>query len=399
MTYEEYIRDSALQKDVIDLFLDPSEPSWAKFHPELGYVLNNYMPRDGLDGCLTISTAQENGSRTSVVYTDMPCRINTYGNSFTQCHQVGDHETWQEYLAAHLGEPIRNFGMGGYGVYQAYRRMLRTEHTEDAAENIVLYIWGDDHYRSLVRCRYAQIYPWFNHHSGRLFHGNFWCNLEMDLDSGEFVEKANLLSTPESVYQMTDPDFMWEALHDDLMLQMTAFVTEGCTDFDQRALDQLAEALNLPSIPNGDSEQRYKAMKQLQDAYALSATKYLIDRCTAFAEEQGKQLLIALFDPGVMQQLINGVERRDAPVVEHLQSRSIRYFDMNLVHVEDYKNFNLSLEDYMKRYFIGHYSPAGNHFFAFAIKNAVVDLLDPKPVTYRDDEQARISFDENYLPD
>ena len=39
-----------------------------------------------------------------------------------QCYQVSDGETWQEYLAAHLDEPIRNFGMGGYGVYQACRR-------------------------------------------------------------------------------------------------------------------------------------------------------------------------------------------------------------------------------------------------------------------------------------
>jgi hypothetical protein len=51
------------------------------------------------------------------MYADKKCRINTYGDSFTQCHQVSDGETWQEYLAAHLGEPVRNFGMGGYGAY------------------------------------------------------------------------------------------------------------------------------------------------------------------------------------------------------------------------------------------------------------------------------------------
>jgi hypothetical protein len=51
---------------------------------------------------------------------------------FHACHQVSDNETWQEYLAGHLGEPIRNFGMGGFGVYQAYRRMIREEQTEHA---------------------------------------------------------------------------------------------------------------------------------------------------------------------------------------------------------------------------------------------------------------------------
>ena len=397
MTYEEYIRKSVLAKEVIDLFLNHEEPTWAQFHPELGYILNNYMPKDGLDDCLTFSTIQENGSRTSIIYTDLPCRINTYGDSFTQCHQVSDHETWQEYLAAHLGEPIRNFGVGGYGVYQAYKRMLLTEQNNDGAEYIVLFIWGNDHYRSLVRCRHTWIHEWFNHQNGRMFHGNFWPNLEMDLDSGTLVEKENPLSTPESLYQMTDPDFMWKALCDDLMIQMSAFLTGGCSDLDHQALNRLAEVMHLSLISYNDQEGTKHSVSQLRDAYAFSATKHIIDLSVEFAEKQGKQLLIALFDPKVTQQLINKIERYDAPIVEHLQSRSVRYFDMNLAHKADFKEFNLSLEDYMKRYLIGHYSPVGTHFFAFSIKNAMVDLLDPKPITYRDDEQARISFDENYL--
>lgn len=59
--------------------------------------------------------------------------------------------------------------------------------------------------------------------------------------------------------------------------------------------------------------------------------------------------------------------------------------------------FNLSVDDYTQRYFIGHYSPAGNHFFAHSIKDAIVDWLDPKPITYRQDGQARIGFREGYL--
>ena len=69
---------------------------------------------------------------------------------------------------------------------------------------------------------------------------------------------------------------------------------------------------------------------------------------------------------------------------------------MNLVHQNDYKDFNLTVEDYMERYFIGHYSPAGNHFFAYSIKSTIVDWLDPKPVTYRDDESKMIDL-EGYL--
>ena len=165
----------------------------AQYDPELGYILGNYLPADGMDKSTTISTVQANGARTSFMYAGKPCRINTYGDSFTQCHQVSDGETWQEYLAGHLGEPIRNFGMGGYGVYQAYRRMVREERTDHGAEYIIFYIWGDDHIRSLLRCRHAIIFRWWNHQGGRAFHNNFWPNIEMDLQTGRFVEKDNLL--------------------------------------------------------------------------------------------------------------------------------------------------------------------------------------------------------------
>ncbi|MHC4432986.1 MAG: hypothetical protein ACYTBS_14180 [Planctomycetota bacterium] len=118
-SFREYVRETVPKRKEIDVFLD--ELSWARFDKDVGYVLGNYMPRDGLDGSSTISTIRSNGARRSFMYHDKPCRINTYGNSFTQCNQVNDGETWQEYLAGHLGEPVRNFGMGGFGVYQAYR--------------------------------------------------------------------------------------------------------------------------------------------------------------------------------------------------------------------------------------------------------------------------------------
>jgi hypothetical protein len=157
------------------------------------------------------------------VYADKNCRINTYGDSFTHCHQVSDGETWQEYLAAHLGEPVRNFGMGGYGAYQAYRRMVREEQTDHGAKHLIFYIWGDDHIRSLLRCRHAIIYPKWDDQGGRMFHNNFWCNLEMDLGTGRLVERRNLLPTPESLYRMCDPAWLIEHLQDDLALQLFAF--------------------------------------------------------------------------------------------------------------------------------------------------------------------------------
>jgi hypothetical protein len=52
-------------------------------------------------------------------------------------------------------------------------------------------------------------------------------------------------------------------------------------------------------------------------------------------------------------------------------------------HIEDVRSFRLSPQEYISRYFVGHYKPVGNHFFAFAVKDAVAAWLDPKPVAYR----------------
>jgi hypothetical protein len=398
LTFAQYLRQSAVPKSVIDTFLN--ENTWAQFDSELGYILGHHMPRDGIDRSLTISTAQPNGQRTSFMYVNRPCRINTYGNSFTQCHQVSDGETWQEYLAAHLGEPIRNFGMGGYGVYQAYRRMVREEKREHAAEYVVLYIWGDDHIRSLLRCRHASFYKHWNHHNGRMFHNNFWAHLEMDLETGRWLEKENLLPTREALYKMTDADWMYENLKDDLALRMFVFVHGYIGDIDMTTVGKLAERLGLP--PAGSSsrvEDLRGYVRRVLDKYSLATTRYVLTKANEFARTHGKKLLVVLFDPGrVLPQLVAERGRYDQEIVDFLKANGYRYFDMNVVHVEDFKCFRLSYEQYRRRYFIGHYNPSGNHFFAFAIKDTVVDWLDPKPITYRRGEESLIHF-KDYLPD
>ena len=119
-SFEQYIRKAVVPREDIDRFL--RGPSWAKFDPETGYILRNSLMPWGIDNSSTIETTQTSGARTMLLYANRKVRINTYGDSYTECAQVSDGETWQEYLAGHLGEPVRNFGVGGYGLYQAYRQ-------------------------------------------------------------------------------------------------------------------------------------------------------------------------------------------------------------------------------------------------------------------------------------
>lgn len=399
-TFEEHVRNNVASKGEIDVFLN--EASWAQFDPEVGYILGNFLPRDGIDGSSTISTVQKNGARTSFLYQGKPCRINTYGNSFTQCHQVSDGETWQEYLAGHLGEPIRNFGMGGFGTYQAYRRMVREEQTGDSAEYVMLYIWGDDHMRSLLRCRYMLISPWNRTQDskegvGRMFHGNFWANIEMDLETGKLVERLNLIADSKNLYRMTDPDWMWENLRDDLALQMALYVSGQISEIDTAKLKQLSGHLNR-ELDLSQEPLPTAIVADLLDAYSFAATKEILLKARAFTEKHEKKLMVILLDPfRVTGPLLQDGPRYDQEIVDFLQEKKFLVFDMNVVHQEDYKSFNLTPNDYLKRYFIGHYNPAGNHFFAYSIKEHVVDWLDPKPLPYRDTTQKIIDF-KGYLP-
>ena len=121
---------------------------FSKYDPELGYLHIDRDFKEGLDGAVCPYRYDRLGARRTIAHADKPCRINTYGNSFTSCEQVSDGETWQEVLAAHLGEPVRNYGIGGYSVYQAYLRMQREE-KRAPAQYIIFNIFDDDHYRNL----------------------------------------------------------------------------------------------------------------------------------------------------------------------------------------------------------------------------------------------------------
>ena len=178
--------------------------------------------------------------------------------------------------------------MGGYGVYQAYRRMLREERTDHGAEYLIFYIWGDDHIRSLLRCRHAITYKVWNHQGGRMFHGNFWPHVEMDLETGRFVEKENLLATPAALYRMTDPQFMVDHLKDDLALQLYAFKLGYIRDLDQERIGKLAARLNYPLDWSRESALKQQ-VGELLDRYSLRATQFILEKAREFSTAERKE--------------------------------------------------------------------------------------------------------------
>jgi hypothetical protein len=157
-------------------------------------------------------------------------------------------------------------------------------------------------------------------------------------------------------------------------------------------VEKLSSWLNV-KLDFEDTANREKSVITLLDQYSFQATAYVLTKLKAYTERTKKKLLVVLFDPyRVTNSLIESSTRYDETIVDFLKKGAFNYFDMNLVHVADYKNFNLSLPEYYKRYLLGHYNPAGNHFFAYSIKNKMVEWLRPKPITYQRDSTKWVNF-------
>jgi hypothetical protein len=390
ITTREFLEASTLTREHIDRFLDAGAHNRHAFDPELGYICKNSVLKDGIDESHTIYRYGVFGERLTLNFADQPCRINTYGDSFTQCDQVSDGETWQEYLAAHLGEPIRNFGVGGHGVYQAYRRMRREESTKASAEYIVLNIYSDDHFRSIYRWRMlhlpgsSQLFQKsaLSETTAFLFNANPWAHVRLNPETAKFEECENSYPTPESLYYLCDSEHIYQTFKDDFDVQ-ACLAQQGATDLNLGVLQTMADALEMPTDFSSPEATSATARSLLQTC-ALHSSMYIVDKARAFAAAEEKEFMVLLSYPA--PDVIHACQNRrrfDQILIDYLKEEGIRFFDSLHAHVEEFKLFNCSPEEYVHRYYIGHYNPRGNHFFAFAVKDAIVEWLTPKPPTYR----------------
>lgn len=58
------------------------------------------------------------------------------------------------------------------------------------------------------------------------------------------------------------------------------------------------------------------------------------------------------------------------------------YVDLLQAHLQDFSERKLDVDQYVKRYWIGHYNPSGNFFAANNIKDPLVAILNPRPLSY-----------------
>jgi len=340
------------------------------FDSELGWVLKDSFRHDGVDRSRTYYHYEPSEARRHINFAGEPCRIHTYGNSFTHCDQVSDGETWQEYLAAHLQEPIGNYGVGGYGVYQAYLRMRRVE-SADPAEYVILNIWCDDHFRNLDAWRTIRF-------GQRTPCGFPLPHLRADLSSGRFSEMPNPTPSAEDVYKLLDADWVFATFAEDPML---ACILAGQPA--ETAADVVPVTLGMPHAAMMGGEQADDGARQMA-RLALRSTQRVLEMTQEFLATQGSKLMVVLsHTSGVVGQALEHRPWWDQEFVDYLAGQSYPVIDLRDAHLADHACFNLPVGEYLQRFYIGHYAPAGNFFTALALKAPLVHWLDPGPKPYK----------------
>lgn len=90
------------------------------FDPELGWIRKSNT--SGIEFNYKGSSRfkiSKSGSRSNPRNKFKSTKIATFGDSFTFCRQVNDHQTWQSHLAKGLKTNVLNFGVGNYGLDQS----------------------------------------------------------------------------------------------------------------------------------------------------------------------------------------------------------------------------------------------------------------------------------------
>ncbi len=379
LTARDYLKSLLYTKEEVKQWLAGKAFPFAKYSSEFGWLLRDARFQDGFNGSTSVYTYGKLDERIMIHYKAQPCRINTYGNSYTQCHQVSDGETWQEQLAAHLQEPVRNFGVGGWSVYQAYLRMLKEE-KRVPAEFIIFNIYDDDHFRSLDSWRNIRVVKHERFIEPTLPY------VAVNAKEGKFEEQPNVCPTPESVYNLCDPDWAVEKFKDDFSLQiMLAHLNSKAKKPELGYADALKLATTHGIVTRIDTAE---GLSQTADALhhqsAYFASQKIVEKVDAFAKQHGKKVLFVLsYPPKSVQRFVKEGVRADQPFVDFMKQRGVPFVDLMEAHMADFAFYKGDIKDYLAKFWVGHYNPRGNQFCGFAILPKLVAMLEPKPVPYR----------------
>lgn len=375
LTPKEYLRSVLPSKQEVEAFIaqPDGKKDWLSqndgvlYNSELGWIHSPALRNHGVDqSWVQYSYDEVSLSRQYARFGGKTCRIQSYGDSYTHGDQVSDGETWQEYLASHLCEPIQNFGVGGYSVYQAFLRMKKTQE-RFPAEYLIFNIYSHDHFRNLASF-------WGTFFGYRIQNGFTLPHVRVKVNSKTVEEKEHQYKKEKDLFQLCDESMVLDELLKDPIL-IPSMVRRNKYLVKEDDIKIVADEFDInQSLVRGMSLDA--AIMRLYQEAALFSTEGVVRMILDYAKKNHKKIKIILsYGINDMKDDLDGKPRWDQRFLDFLGREKINYIDMRDLFLKD-PNIDL------KTYYQGHHSPAGNFFTAWAIKDEIVKWLEPKPLPY-----------------
>ena len=128
---------------------------------------------------------------------------------------------------------------------------------------------------------------------------------------------------------------------------------------------------------------------------ALFASRHIVQWAQQLAQERGQKLMLVVsHGQGYVENALEGNARWDQSFLDHLATQPVPVVDLTDAYAQAFQTFRGSPTEFLAPYFNGHHSPAGNYFFAEALRKPFIDWLTPKPPSFRDLQSSR-----GYFPD
>ena len=243
------------------------------------------------------------------------------------------------------------------------------------AEYIILNIWDDDHYRNLDSWRAIRF-------GFRTSCGYPLPYLKINIEREHCIEIGNIFQKPELVYQLCDEQFVWQTYHHDPVLITSLVRRMPEEEITPDIIQAVAESFGFAENSFSDLPGKQRVHKMHTEA-ALFATRNLVTWTEPYIQKTGKKLMLILsFGSGNIRAALENRPRYDQTFVDWLKAKPYPVMDMRDAFQSEYQNYKGSIGQFLKKYYIGHHNPAGNFFAAWAIKNQVVNWLNPKPRPY-----------------
>ena len=159
---------------------------------------------------------------------------------------------------------------------------------------------------------------------------------------GNVEERPNPCPTPESVYHLTDLDWVEERFKDDFALKiMLAHANASSPNPEKGYADllKLATAHGIETrIDTGAALSA--AADALHTSAALYSSRRIVELIEAFAHRTNKRVLYVLTGPAqtVARRVEEGV-RRIQPLVDFMRQRRLPFVDMVEAHVGDFARY------------------------------------------------------------